>query len=42
MRQARTAAKELFEADPALRREENRRFRVYIVESKKFNLVQVS
>ena len=42
MRQARTAAKDLFEADPALRREENRRFRVYIVESKKFNLVQVS
>ncbi len=42
MRQARTAAKDLFESDPALRREENRRFRVYIVESKKFNLVQVS
>ncbi len=42
MRQARTAAKDLFEADPTLRREENRRFRVYIVESKKFNLVQVS
>ena len=42
MRQARTAAKELFEADPSLRREENRRFRVYLVESKKFNLVQVS
>ena len=42
MRQARTAAKDLFESDPGLRREENRRFRVYIVESKKFNLVQVS
>ena len=42
MRQARTAAKDLFESDPTLRREENRRFRVYIVESKKFNLVQVS
>ncbi len=42
MRQARTAAKDLFEADPTLRREENRRFRVYITESKKFNLVQVS
>ena len=42
MRQARAAAKDLFESDPSLRREENRRFRVYIVESKKFNLVQVS
>ena len=42
MRQARTAATELFESDPSLRREENRRFRVYIAESKKFHLVQVS
>ena len=42
MRQARTAAKDLFESDPALKRAENRRFRVYIMESKKFNLVHVS
>ena len=42
MRLARTAATDLFEADPHLRRPENERFRRFIAESKKFTLVQVS
>ena len=42
MRLARTAAKDLFESRPGAAAQENARFRVYIEESKKFTLVQVS
>ncbi len=41
MRTARTAAKELFEADPKLRRAENQRYRSYLEESKKLTLARV-
>ena len=42
MRLARETARDLFESDPSLRRPENRRFRVFIEESKRLTLVQVS
>ena len=42
MRAARRAAKDIFEADPALRKPENARFRAYITESKKLILAQIS
>ena len=42
MRAARRAAKDIFEADPALRKPENARFRAYITESKKLTLAQIS
>ena len=42
MRLARETARGLFESDPSLRRPENRRFKVFIEESKKLTLAQVS
>ena len=42
MRTARTAARDLFESDPGLRRAENQRFRAYLTESRKGALAQVS
>ncbi len=42
MKLARSTAKDLFEADPGLRRPENARYRKYFEESKKMTLVQVS
>ena len=42
MHAARSAAKDIFEADPALRKPENARFRNYITDSKKLTLAQVS
>ena len=42
MRTARTAARDLFESDPGLRRAENARFRAYLTESRKGALAQVS
>lgn len=42
MRTARSTAQDIFEADPTLRRPENRRFRTFIEESKKLTLAQVS
>ena len=42
MRAARAAAKDIFEADPNLRKPANARFRNYITESKKLTLAQVS
>ena len=42
MRTARTAARDLFESDPGLRRADNQRFRAYLTESRKGALAQVS
>ncbi len=42
MSAARRKAQELFESDPTLRRPENQRFRVFITESKKLTLAQIS
>ena len=42
MRTARSAAKDIFEADPTLRKPENLRFRNFITASKKLTLVQIS
>ena len=42
MRLARSAARDLFESDPGLRRQENQRFRAFLVESRKMTLAQVS
>ena len=42
MRMARTAARDLFESDPGLRRQENQRFRAHLTESRKLTLAQVS
>ena len=41
MRLARTAARDLFESDPNLRRAENGRFRAFLTESRKLTLAQV-
>ncbi len=42
MREARTAARDLFESDPHLRRQENQRFRTYLTENRRTTLAQVS
>ncbi len=42
MRAAREKAQEIFEADPALRKAENRRFYHFITESRKMTLAQIS
>ncbi len=42
MRLARSAARDLFESDPNLRRQENQRFRAFLAESRKMTLAQVS
>ena len=42
MRLARSAARDLFESDPNLRRQENQRFRAFLTESRKMTLAQVS
>ena len=42
MRTARAAAKDIFEADPTLRKPENLRFRNFITASKKLTLAQIS
>ncbi len=42
MRIARAAARDLFESDPGLRRADHQRFKVFLTESRKLSLAQVS
>ena len=42
MRMARSAARDLFESDPGLRRQENQRFKAFLTENRKTALAQVS